>query len=396
MAVVISKVRANNPNLKGGGKGKIDSRIANKNHFIYIATREGVLIENSPPGDVIGHGAFGNIDTKDIKKIANDIYKLTDQGKVFFKGIISLKEDDAIKLGYTSKQKWELLLNKVIPDVADVLNIATTNSKFVAAIHLDQGHPHLHYMLWDGNKKKKIENSFITPEQQDKIREIVTKEINRELTLELTLEKNIARDQFLQYGKDFFKHEKEELKMRLSPNRFKKNFVNEISSDLVNLINDLPEHGRILYKLMPPDVKDKVDKIVDKILCNNKDFNTLYRNYVNHAVKLAQVYTDNKVNLNKVKINAENDLRKRLANQILLCAKELRLYNLDKYNLNKTSNQDLNLNNKALNVLTKQFLRNIFQTTQYTTPPSDIYMDLKKYRTRGKQQSLELKKEREG
>lgn len=395
MAVIISKVRANNPNLKGG-KGKIDSRIANKNHFLYIATRDGVLIENSPDiYDIVEHGAFGNIETKDIKKIANDIYRLTDKGKVFFKGIISLKEDDAIMLGYTSRKKWELLLNTVMPDIANILNISMIKSKFVAAIHLDKGHPHLHYILWDSDIKK-IENSFITPQQQDKIRELVSKEINRELTLELTLEKNIARDQFLQHSKDFFKNEQEELKIRLPPNKFNKDFVNEITRDLLHLINDLPTHGRILYKLMSPDIKNKVDKIVDKILCNNKDFNTLYRNYVNHAVKLAQVYTDNKVNLNKVKINAENDLRKRLANQILLCAKELRLYNLDKYNLNKTSNQDLNLNNKALNVLTKQFLRNIFQTTQYTTPAPDIYMDLKKYRTNGKQQSLELKKEREG
>ena len=180
MAVVISKIRCSNPNLKGGkyksgknvGKSKTDSRLANKNYLLYIATRDGVALdvdskyfesssliehENFDNNTLKVHGAFGNVDTTDLQKLSQRIYNMTDDGKPIFKGIISLTEKDALKLGYDQRESWENLIKKLIPSIAEELNIPPTQAKYVAAVHIEQGHPHLHYMLYcDGENHKTI------------------------------------------------------------------------------------------------------------------------------------------------------------------------------------------------------------------------------------------------
>lgn len=108
---LVSKIRVHNPNKKGASS-------ANRNYATYIATREGVSLENVKSIDDIlqiepmnernlneqvihneagnreyveymarrpkSHGLFGNINTDDLKSVSSDIASLTKQGKIIY------------------------------------------------------------------------------------------------------------------------------------------------------------------------------------------------------------------------------------------------------------------------------------------------------------------------
>ena len=425
MAIVISKVRCSNPNIKGGvykagkniGKSKPDSRLANKNYLLYIATRDGVALDvdskyfestsliehedftNTP---LKVHGAFGNVDTTNLQTLSQRIYNMTDDGKSIFKGIISLTEKDALKLGYDQRETWENLIKKLIPSIAEELNIPPTQAKYVAAVHMEQGHPHLHYMLWcDGDK---IINPFIQIEQQNNIRKLITKEINQELRHELALEKTALRDYALEFNKNNLKEITSSLKdyqhlvKTLTPGiapRIYQNTLDTLSSSLMNLKNTLPVTGRVTYKLLSPTLKNEVDKIVNFLLTNTP-LKKEYTEYVKKAVELASIYTNNIDKLNEAKVNAENDFKKRIGNQLLSSAKELRKSEKElDYELQKKehTNRYATYKHKQLTMsISCKLLKNIFSSTH--SNQQDIYNELKKHRSKSKQAIKEKQKER--
>ena len=423
MAVVISKIRCSNPNLKGGkyksgkniGKSKTDSRLANKNYLLYIATRAGVALdmdskyfesssliehENFNNNTLKIHGAFGNVDTTDLKKLSQKIYNITDNGKSIFKGIISLTEKDALKLGYDQRESWENLTKKLIPSIAEELNIPPTQAKYVAAVHMEQGHPHLHYMLWcDGNK---IIKPFIPIKKQDNIRKMITKEINQELRQELVLEKNALRDFTLEFNKTNLQEITSSLKdyqhlvKTLTPGiapRIYQHTLDTLSLSLINLKDNLPPTGRVTYKLLSPTLKNEVDQIVNFLLTKT-ELNKEYQNYIKKSVELASIYTNNTEKLNEVKLNAKNDLKKRIGNQILSSAKELRKSEkiLD-YELQKTEHTtkySTYKHEQLIISISSKLLKNIFNDNY--SVQQDIYNELKKYRNKSKQAIKELQK----
>ena len=73
---LISKIRCNHPNKKG-------SRNANRNHLIYIATREGVDLSPLSDGTPARSGLFGNFDISDVQSAGNSLYQLSAEGTHF-------------------------------------------------------------------------------------------------------------------------------------------------------------------------------------------------------------------------------------------------------------------------------------------------------------------------
>lgn len=78
---------------------------------------------------------FGNIDTDDLKEVSSQIYKKSQEGKIIYRGIISLGEKDAEALGYRNVEAWNQYLQKVMPDVAEKLGVSVADHTWVAAFH---------------------------------------------------------------------------------------------------------------------------------------------------------------------------------------------------------------------------------------------------------------------
>lgn len=185
MAKVISKLRAYSPNKK-------DTPTGNIKHLYYIATRKNAVI-NEYGSSIFGYYNYGNLKSDIQKKeVARYIKTISEEKNNVYRGIVSLREDDAIRLGYTNRKQWETMIQKNIQEIAKVMNIPFSRLEYCGVVHLKKGNPHLHYMFWDRNQK--ISRCYISEYQQNRIRDIITKGIYKEELQELYNERDTIKN----------------------------------------------------------------------------------------------------------------------------------------------------------------------------------------------------------
>lgn len=348
--VVVSKIRVYNPNKKS-------SKHANKGFLKYIATRPGVDITSLDLNEKIenlyldmsddkkyleyityrpkSHGLFGNVDTTYVDQVANEMYSLTKDGNIIYRGIVSLCEEDARDLGYLDKNKWNTLLRATMPDVSNTLGISISTMKWVAAFHNEEGHPHVHYMLWDS--RKRVASPYIHVAKQQRCREILSKEIFQDERVNLVIEKTVERDDIIKLAKNITKDSQEYVlninSLETIPQRIPKrigiNEAEEIAAKLERLVDLLPEHGRINYAFVPKEVKAYTDEIVDMIF-KRKDVSKELNSFLKHNEKISQTYSALDEKVQRATSKAYLDIERRIQNVVLNAAKELRKSNYKK------------------------------------------------------------------
>jgi len=107
MAKVISKIRAYSPNKK-------DTPTGNVKHLYYIATRTNAVF-NEYGSSIFGYYDYHKL-SEDIQKkeVAKYIKSISQAKNNVYRGIISLREDDAIRLGYDKRETWEKMIKNNI------------------------------------------------------------------------------------------------------------------------------------------------------------------------------------------------------------------------------------------------------------------------------------------
>ena len=378
---LISKIRVYNPNKHG-------SSSANRNYVQYIATRDGVSLEhvnsindllnvtnqveineeliyretsNSDYVEYIArrprsHGLFGNIDTDDLKEVSSQIYKKSQEGKIIYRGIISLGEKDAEVLGYRNAEAWNQYLQKVMPDIAEKLGVSVTDHTWVAAFHAEESHPHVHYMLWDN--KDRIKSPFVHTATQQKIRnyleeqmfddtyERAVKQACKEELEAIYAVRNTERQYLLAETEAVLKDiayapgvEYERL-----PSRPSKEYLKSIADEVQKLVVDLPGRGSFKYQYMTPAVKEQVDRVLDRIL-DKSDMKASLQCYLQKVEEGQRLLGKTKSKIKVECIKAERDVRRRLSNKILeevhnlICMEEGNRVPLDSQELSDGGNR---------------------------------------------------------
>ena len=378
---LISKIRVYNPNKHG-------SSSANRNYVQYIATRDGVSLENvnsindlldvtnqveineeliyreTSDSDYVeyiarrprSHGLFGNIDTDDLKEVSSQIYKKSQEGKIIYRGIISLGEKDAEALGYRNAEAWNQYLQKVMPDIAEKLGVSVTDHTWVAAFHAEESHPHVHYMLWDN--KDRIKSPFVHTATQQKIRnyleeqmfddtyERAVKQACKEELEAIYAVRNTERQYLLAETEAVLKDiayapgvEYERL-----PSRPSKEYLKSIADEVQKLVVDLPGRGSFKYQYMTPAVKEQVDRVLDRIL-DKSDMKASLQCYLQKVEEGQRLLGKTKSKIKVECIKAERDVRRRLSNKILeevhnlICMEEGNRVSLDSQELSDGGNR---------------------------------------------------------
>ena len=336
--VLISKIRCGNPNKKS-------TAIHNKNSFLYIGTREGTDLtpleeentekfekEMAKPDDYVryiakrphSHGLFGNIPLDDIDEVSKNLYKLSRQKRLIYRGIVSLDPRDAEDLGYYDKSKWDAYIRSVIPDIADKFGISIENLQWTAAYHAEAKHPHAHYMFW--SSKPMVHDCFITEYTQNKCRELLSGKMFEDERQNEILSKEAAKNYILDFGKILMPDEIKRISSITSGIIHEKTNIPKITGEqlsrtteeLIRLIPMLPKSGQLKYAFMPPDVKEQINKVVDSVLKNKTVFQE-YQKFMSSVEKMAKTYSPSKKELEHAvwEDKSEEDLRVDLGNIVL-------------------------------------------------------------------------------
>lgn len=150
-------------NQKHREKQKAFDKLPNKekakiivDHINYIGRTEGA--ENN--GE---HSLFGTLQNDDNvynmtkKEILDNIKSKVIAGAYLYKTIISMTEDDAKKYGYTDRESFENLVRQNLSAICKEYNIKFDDLDWVASLHTEEGHIHIHLVFYDNNNERKVE-----------------------------------------------------------------------------------------------------------------------------------------------------------------------------------------------------------------------------------------------
>ena len=211
----------------------------------YIATR--------PRAERLGdHGLFGDEDGLDLEKAMWELDHYT--GNVWTH-IISLKREDAARLGYDNARAWMNLLRTNRNDIAAAMNIPPNHFRWYAAFHDEGEHPHVHMMAWSTVP----EEAYLTKEGIRQIKSRLMNQIFKQEMLHTYEQKSQSRDELVREARRAIRRLTREMAQSICS-------APEIGQKMEQLAGQLETvKGKKSYGYLPKSVKKTVDEVVDKL-----------------------------------------------------------------------------------------------------------------------------------
>ena len=244
----MARLIVKSPYISGSGVG---------GYLEYIGTREGV--ELLPAGYMEymaerprSHGLFGDEDCVDMNAVAQELNEYP--GNIWTH-IISLKREDAERLGYNHAAQWRNLIQAHRNEIAAAMNISSSDFRWYAAFHDEGGHPHIHMMAWSA----KPGQAYLSKDGIRKIKSVLTNDIFKQEMLHTYEQKSSSRDELVRKARDEMKTLAQEMRQSISSHP-------EVELLMVTLAAQLETvKGKKKYGYLPKAVKKTVDEIVDQM-----------------------------------------------------------------------------------------------------------------------------------
>ena len=246
--------------------------IGNRQNFVgYMAMRPGVQKRGS-------HGFFNEKDEPIIlDRVANEI--ANHKGNVW-SHVISLRREDAIRLGYDNSEAWRQLVMRHISDIAKNQKISLCNLKWYAAFHDTTHHPHIHLLVYSENTKE----GFLTNEEINKIRSAFANDIFHDDLQSIYQEQTLSRDELKAVSKTEFESVVRKIQQSDFENPQLENLIRKLYSQLQNV------KGKKVYGYLPQEVKETVNSIFSE-LANDDNIRQLYEKWCSLESLKYKTYT---------------------------------------------------------------------------------------------------------
>lgn len=275
--------------LKKGSKKNL------KNYVKYIATREGAVPMVSERENYVGylanrpgsvkfntHGLFSQTNEPiNLEKVAKEI---ADHGGNVWTHVVSLRRDDAQKMGYDNLTAWRELVKRQIPSIAKNQKIDLKNLRWYAAFHDKETNPHVHIIVYSQNERE----GFLTNHGIEKIRSGFANDIYADELHHLYEQQTDLRNLLKKESEQLMK----QLAEKVSQN---KNF----DVELINLVDKLhtqlmESKGKKVYGYLKSDVKKTVDEIFAR-LADNESVKKMYELWCEMEQQKHDVYSSAKI-----------------------------------------------------------------------------------------------------
>ena len=231
--------------------------VGNRQNFVgYMAMRPGVEKRGS-------HGLFNE---KDEPIILNQAANEIAEHKVnVWSHVVSLRREDAVRLGYDNSDAWRELVKRHISDIAKAQNIPLCNLKWYAAYHDTTHHPHIHLLVYSTNPKQ----GFLTKAGIDKIRSAFANDIFHDDLQSIYQEQTVSRDELKAVSKNEF----ESIVNIIASNDHTDPQLEELIRKLYIQLQNVK--GKKVYGYLPKEIKETVNKIFSE-LAKDENIRQLY------------------------------------------------------------------------------------------------------------------------
>ena len=238
----------------------------------YIATRPRVERFGS-------HGLFTDDGVQvQLSKVTQELDR--HKGNIWT-AIISIRREDAQRLGFNTGARWRDMLRTQTEALAKNLKIPMENLRWYAAFHNESHHPHVHLIAYST-----VENEgYLTQKGVENLRSSFAKDIFQQDLLCIYERQTEHRDKLRAEACDIV----EDLVSKINSEIY---ISASIQHKLLELADRLSKSkGKKVYGYLKPDVKAIVDSIVDE-LANDDRIKKLYVLWYEQKENTIRTYTD--------------------------------------------------------------------------------------------------------
>ena len=241
-------------------------------YISYIAQRPRVE-------KISSHGLFTD---GGVPIVLSDVQKEVAESKSnVWTHIISLKREDAERLGYNNAKAWMNLIRSQRNMIAENMKIAPENFRWYAAFHNEGHHPHIHMIAYSA----KPNEAYLTEKGIENIKSNLAKVIFRQDLISIYQKQTEHRDRLRAEARDIV----EDLVSKINSEIY---ISASIQHKLLELADRLSKtKGKKVYGYLKPDVKAIVDSIVDE-LANDNRIKKLYDLWYEQKENTIRTYTD--------------------------------------------------------------------------------------------------------
>ena len=238
----------------------------------YIATR--------PRAERFGsHGLFTDDGVQvQLSKVTEELD--SHKGNIWT-AIISIRREDAERLGFNTGARWRDMLRTQTEALAKNLKIPMENLRWYAAFHNESHHPHVHLIAYST-----VENEgYLTQKGVENLRSSFAKDIFQQDLLCIYERQTEHRDKLRAEARDIV----DDLVSKINSEIY---ISASIQHKLLELADRLSQtKGKKVYGYLKPDVKALVDSIVDE-LANDGRIKKLYDLWYEQKENTIRTYTD--------------------------------------------------------------------------------------------------------
>lgn len=226
-----------------------------ENYVSYIAKRPRAKRHGA-------HGLFTDADVPiNLSQVAAEV--ANHDGNVWTH-IISLRREDAARLGYDNAYAWRNLLRSQAETIAENMKIPLTDLKWYAAYHDESYHPHVHMVVYSTGKEP-----YLTKQGIRNLKAAFAKQIFRHDLLQVYVEQTNQRNELTGRSRDILSN----IITRINSGSYDDPVVTEL---LLKLSRQMQNHkGKKVYGYLPQAGRNLVNAVVDE-LAKNPEIAALY------------------------------------------------------------------------------------------------------------------------
>jgi len=244
-----------------------------KTYADYIATR--------PSTERFGpHGLFTDDGVQvNLKKVSQE---LNDYGGNAWTVIISLRREDAERLGFDNGSRWRDMLRTQTQALSENLRIPMGHLKWFAAFHNEGHHPHVHLIAYSTEEKE----GYLTKQGVQKLRSAFAKDIFAQDLLCVYEKQTEHRNRLRSESRDVLA----EIVSQINAGGYSNPHLEELLLQLARRFSRTK--GKKVYGYLKADVKAIVDSIVDELAKGNR-VSTLYDLWYQQRENVLRTYNSN-------------------------------------------------------------------------------------------------------
>lgn len=242
-----------------------------ENYVGYIAKRPRVEKDGA-------HGLFSQEDTPiDLSFVSKQV---AEHAGVVWTTVLSLRREDAARLGYDWAKAWKDMLRSYADELARAMGIPLADLRWYAAFHNEGSHPHVHLISYSEGKQP-----YMTEQGLKKLKASYAREIFRQDLYHVYDEQTVYRNELKRKSREKIA----EIIARINDGKYENETVELMLKTLSQTLNFCS--GKKVYGYLPKKAKNLVNGIVDE-LAKDERIAKLYELWYLQKDEIARTYRE--------------------------------------------------------------------------------------------------------